>query len=69
MMHKALQELEVKITFLEDAVAKMSDEQYRQRLELDTLKSKYALLIKRVEGVTEGEDASVLITDEKPPHY
>ena len=63
-----LQEIEVKVAFLEDALTKLSDEHYQQQKQLEKLKSGYARLAEKVMGG--GDDsAEPLLDDEKPPHY
>ena len=69
MNKDALQELEVKVAFLEDALNKLSDENYIQQKELEKLKANYDLLSDKINssGVDGGEQ--VIQQDERPPHY
>ena len=69
MNKDALQELEVKVAFLEDALHKLSDEHYAQQKEIDKLKSSYAILSEKINH--SGGDGAELgsLQDEVPPHY
>ena len=69
MNNDAIQELEVKIAFLEDALNKLSDEHYAQQKEIDKLKLSYEILSEKInssggEGAVQGS-----LQDEVPPHY
>jgi SlyX protein len=68
-MSRAIEQLEVKVAFLEDALNKLSDEHYRQQKELDGLKNQYAVLRERMENSGQGEDSEYSAEDERPPHY
>lgn len=69
MNKNALQELEVKVAFLEDALNKLSDEQFKQQKELEKLKISHALISEKLDssGGDGGEPA--IQQDEVPPHY
>ncbi len=63
----AIEHLEVRITYLEQANTELSDVVYQQRRELEALRARLSELLGRL-------DASQAPTtyspeDEKPPHY
>lgn len=69
MSENAIDELQVKIAFLEEALSELSDEYYQQQKQLD----KMAAMIERLsnkldERATESLEAGSA-DDEKPPHY
>lgn len=68
MTDDRLEALETKVAFLESANVELSDELFRQRRELDDLRSRLAGLSSRLEaaqGAAEGEATR----EERPPHY
>jgi uncharacterized coiled-coil protein SlyX len=69
MNEKALEDLQVKVAFLEDSLSKLSDEFYLQQRELDGLKSKYAGLVNKVRGMGGSDTTPEQVLDERPPHY
>ncbi len=69
MSDSDIQDLQVKVAFLEDSLAKMSDEFFIQQRELDDLKAKYAGLITKMRGMQSSGDSESHIVDERPPHY
>lgn len=69
MSNSDIQDLQVKVAFLEDSLAKMSDEFFTQQRELDDLKVKYSSLISKVRGMQSSDDSQSHIVDERPPHY
>ena len=69
MSSSDIQDLQVKVAFLEDSLAKMSDEFFTQQRELDDLKVKYAGLITKIRGMQSSDDSQSHIVDERPPHY
>lgn len=64
-----VQELQVKVSFLEDSLAKLSDEFYLQQRDFEQLKAKYAGLIDKVRGMQGGDSEPQQAQDERPPHY
>jgi uncharacterized coiled-coil protein SlyX len=63
----SVEQLEIKIAYLEQASAELSDVVYQQRQELESLRAQLSELLRRL-------DASQMPTtpaplDEKPPHY
>ena len=69
MSKNALEELEVKIAFLEDALNKLSDEFYEQQKELDKLKISYLSLSEKVSSGGGDDGGQNFQQDETPPHY
>ena len=68
-MSVKIQELEIKVAFLEDALNKLSDEHYQQQKSLDKLQKQYALLCERLSNSDDGASSEMFIEDERPPHY
>lgn len=64
-----IQVLQVKVAFLEDSIAKLSDEYYQQQRELENLKQQFRLLLEKFNVVSSNSTQGVDISDEKPPHY
>lgn len=69
MNKDALQELEVKVAFLEHALTKLSDEYYEQQQELDKLKISYLSLSEKVNSGGGDDGGQDFQQDETPPHY
>ena len=69
MTSSEIQDLQVKLAFLEDSLSKMSDEFFTQQRELDDLKVKYAGLIAKVQGIQNNDPSPAETLDERPPHY
>ena len=69
MNKNALQELEVKVAFLEHALNKLSDEHYEQQKELDKLKISYLSLSEKVNSGGGDDGGQDFQQDETPPHY
>lgn len=69
MSDKSIEELEVKVAFLEDALAQLSDEFFLQQKELDELKGLYTMLLDKFRSVNSVENTETDIQDERPPHY
>lgn len=63
------EELEIKLAFLEDTIAKLSDEFYLQQRELDDLKVKYNALANKLLSNDSSDTIEGDIADERPPHY
>lgn len=61
--------LEVKVAFLEDSLATLSDEFFAQQKELDKLKSQVTLLVEKLRNVQQADDNPSEVLDERPPHY
>ncbi|MGK0376126.1 MAG: SlyX protein [Arenicella sp.] len=69
MSDSDIQNLQVKMAFLEDSLSKISDEFFIQQRELDDLKVKYAGLISKMHGMQSSDQGQAEIMDERPPHY
>ncbi len=69
MTEPDIQELQVKLAFLEDSLSKLSDEFFIQQRELEDLKAKYAGLITKMRGMHNNESGASAASDERPPHY
>jgi SlyX protein len=67
MQDDALERIELKIAFLENANNELSDVIYRQQREIDELKLEVKSLTSQVEAFKESPQRSA--ADEKPPHY
>ena len=67
-MSDVLEELQVKLAFLEDALSKLGDEFYLQQRELRTLKSQYAGIMDKMSNQDNDSSANEIL-DEAPPHY
>lgn len=63
------EQLEVKVAFLEEALATLSDEHYAQQKELDELKRQMALLVEKFRNLQNSDNSEAQVLDEKPPHY
>ena len=68
-MTKSVEELEIKVAFLEDTLAKLSDEFYLQQRELENLKAQQTALIDKVNNNSNDESGHGEVLDERPPHY
>ena len=63
-----VEQLEVKIAYLERANTELSDVVFRQQLALDALGTRLRELSERVES-TRSEERPPGLEDERPPHY
>ncbi|MBX2847544.1 MAG: SlyX family protein [Acidiferrobacterales bacterium] len=63
------EELEVKIAFLEEALATISEEHFAQQKELRQLKEQMDLLVKKVRNIQNNDSSETEVVDETPPHY
>jgi len=68
MTASTLEQLEVKIAFLERANTELSEALYRQHRELETLRAQLAALADRVDA-TRSESEVLTPEQERPPHY
>ena len=64
-----MEQLEVKLAFLEDALSKLSDEFYQQQKELEILKTQHTVLRERIDDRGSADDSEYSAADERPPHY
>lgn len=67
-MDQRLDQIEIKVAYLEKANAELSDELFRQRLELEALREKLATLSGRI-AAAQSQPTSYSAEEEKPPHY
>lgn len=68
MTEQRIDQLEVKIAFLEQANAQLSDELIRHRQELDQLRQQIGALSGRL-AAAQSQPTAYAPEDEKPPHY
>jgi uncharacterized coiled-coil protein SlyX len=66
-MGTSIEQIEIKIAYLEQANAELSDVVYQQRQELDSLRAQLAELLRRLDAAQTPTTLSP--EDEKPPHY
>lgn len=69
MSNSDIQDLQVKVAFLEDSLSKISDEFFIQQRELEDLKVKYGNIISKMRGMQSDDQSPVEVQDERPPHY
>jgi uncharacterized coiled-coil protein SlyX len=62
-----MEQIEIRITYLEQANTELSDVVYRQRLELEALRAQLLELLGRLD--TGQSPTTYSAEDEKPPHY
>lgn len=66
---KSLEDLQIKVAFLEESLIHLSDEYYRQQKDLNTLKNQYAILSERLKNQRSDDNSALDVEDERPPHY
>jgi SlyX protein len=64
-----LEELQVKIAFLERTLEELNEVVLEQGRSLETLQGKIALLESRAAAAAEGATEERDLLDERPPHY
>jgi len=64
----SIEQIEIKIAYLEQANAQLSDVVFQQRKELEALHAKMAELLGRLEA-EQAQPTAYSPEDEKPPHY
>jgi SlyX protein len=67
-MDQRIEQLEIKVAYLEQANAQLSDMVYRQRQELEALRTQLAGFAERIEAARE-QATAYTAEQEKPPHY
>jgi SlyX protein len=67
-MSERLDQIEVRIAFLEQANTQLSDTVYTQLQELNTLRAQLGALLQKLE-TAQSQPTAWTIEDEKPPHY
>jgi len=68
MTPETLEQIEIKIAFLERANAELSEVVYQQRKELDLLHARLTGLTARLDA-GQAADRPYTLEEEKPPHY
>ncbi len=68
-MEQRLEQLEIKVAFLEQANAELSDEVFRRRQEIEALREQLATLTSRLDAAQAQPAAAYAPEEEKPPHY
>ena len=68
-VNKEIQDLQVKVAFLENTLSKISDEYYQQQRDLENLKRQYKMLLEKLNVVSSSDTQVSDFSDEKPPHY
>lgn len=67
-MHQRIEQLEVKVAFLEEANSQLSDMVYRQQQELEALRAQIVDMTSRIEAA-QSRMTEYTAEQEKPPHY
>jgi uncharacterized coiled-coil protein SlyX len=67
-MDQRIEQLEFKISFLEEATAQLSDVVYEQRQQIEALRAQLAGFMSRVEAA-QSQMTTYTAEEEKPPHY
>ncbi len=65
----ALEQVEIKIAFLEHANADLSDVVTRQQRDIAALRDQIAALAARIQALRESDATLPTLEDERPPHY
>jgi uncharacterized coiled-coil protein SlyX len=68
MSDSALEKIEMKIAFLENAYQELSDVAYRQQREIEVLQSQLAISQRQIDEM-KADQAAPRPEDERPPHY
>jgi SlyX protein len=69
MNAETLEQLEIKMAFLEHANSELSDVVVRQQRDIDTLREQIAALAARFQALRESDATPRSAEDERPPHY
>lgn len=67
-MQERVEQLEIKVAFLEQANGQLSEELYRQRQELEALRAQLTGLLERLDA-SQSQPTAYTAEQEKPPHY
>jgi SlyX protein len=67
-MDARIEQLEIKVAFLEEANAQLGDELYRQQQQLEALRTQLEGLSGRFEAA-QASPTAYTAEQEKPPHY
>jgi SlyX protein len=68
MNEEAVEQIQTKIAFLEQANAELSDVVFRQQLEIRALGARIKEVAERL-AATQSEERQRSADDERPPHY
>ena len=68
MSTETLEQIEIKIAFLERANAELSDVVFRQHQEIEVLRAQMAALASRIEAA-QADSGTRTAEQERPPHY
>jgi SlyX protein len=68
MRETALEQIELKIAYLEQANQELSDVVYRQQRELENLRAQMTAYQRQIDS-WKSEQSSFAAVDERPPHY
>ncbi len=63
-----IDQIEIRIAYLEQANAQLSDMVIQQRQELETLRARLATQLARIEAA-QSQTTTYTAEEEKPPHY
>lgn len=64
-----IEDLQVKIAFLEQAFSQLSDEYFAQQKEMQHLSLKLEALVDKLAKTDSANESSETVVDERPPHY
>jgi SlyX protein len=67
-MQGKIEQIEIKIAYLEQANAELSDVVYRQQQELDALRARLLAITTKLD-TAQASPTTYKPEDEKPPHY
>jgi uncharacterized coiled-coil protein SlyX len=67
-MNQRLEQLEMKVAFLEQAGTELSDELFRQRQQIESLRGQLTALTGKLEAA-QSQPTAYTPEEEKPPHY
>ncbi|MCC6706564.1 MAG: SlyX family protein [Gammaproteobacteria bacterium] len=69
MSDNALERIELKIAYLENANQELSDIVYRQQRDIEQLRAQLSVYQRQLEAWRSEQQDSVNPLDERPPHY
>jgi uncharacterized coiled-coil protein SlyX len=67
-VNERVDQLEIKVAYLEQANSELSDELFRQRQEIASLRVQMAVLADRLRDA-QAQEKPTTIEEETPPHY
>ena len=68
MNDETVEQIQTKITFLENAAAELSDVVFRQQREIQALEAQIKVIVSRLSGA-QADEAPRPPEHERPPHY